>query len=270
MSIFRRLSISLMGGASSGDDEPRPPHRHRHSLHRPQKNYDVSPTGGNRPISITADPRVSFAPDIPPRDPSRTISGPTPPPPQPSPPPRPPHNHHHHHHRHRSDTGERPRKHRTSTSTRARPLSEGDPAPRRRRRRSEIPADLEPVSPLEIPTPLSAPIPIRAPRAAAAFDDDSPRIAASPTSGSSMGIIISGHHKRRGSGASFPSPSPACASPACTDAPRSIQHPADHRNPAHAVPARAGPPCKHASGLLRLPRRRPAAVPRDPARVTQR
>lgn len=203
MSIFRRLSISLMGGASSsGDDEPRTPsHRHRHSLHRPQKNYDVSPTGGNRPISITADPRVSFGPDVPPRDPSRVLDGPTPPPPHP-PPPLPPQPHRSSHHRHhRSDAGERPRKHR--------PRSDGDPArpprsSRSRHRRSEIPADFEPVSPIEVPTPLSAPIPISASNS----NSNSNRIAASPTGGSSMGIIISGHHKRRGSGA-FPSP-PAC------------------------------------------------------------
>lgn len=187
MSIFRRLSLGLMGGSSSSsadtDEAPRSPHRHRHSLHRAQKNYDVSPTGGNRPISITADPRVKFAPDVPPRDPAHTLDA---------------HQHHHRSSHHRSDGSERPRRHRSR--------SDADPAPRKRsrsrRRRSEIPADLEPVSPIEVLAPPSAPIPI------SAHAINSNRFSGSPPSGSSMGIIISGHRHRRGS-------SGVCSSPAC-------------------------------------------------------
>lgn len=177
-----------MGGSSSSssadtDEAPRSPHRHRHSLHRAQKNYDVSPTGGNRPISITADPRVKFTPDVPPRDPAHTLDA---------------HQHRHRSSHHRSDASERPRRHRTR--------SDADPAPRRRshsrRRRSEIPADLEPVSPIEVLAPPSAPIPI------SAHAINSNRFSGSPPSGSSMGIIISGHRPRRGS-------SGACSSLVC-------------------------------------------------------
>lgn len=63
MSAFRRLSF--VGGSSDDTEEDRrqSPHRHPH-LHRRKKDYSVSPTGGNRPVSITADPRLPAPPPL--------------------------------------------------------------------------------------------------------------------------------------------------------------------------------------------------------------
>lgn len=237
MSAFRRLSFV---GGSSDDSEELRPHQHRHPhLYRHKKDYSVSPTGGNRPISITADPRISSAdlrddgpaasvrrnssrPDITRESPvrkhkSRTDitgepavrkhkSGPDI---QGEPTVR--------KHKSRSDIlGDDPvRKHssRHSHSSRSRSDSAEEPvrkhSSRSRKRRSER-LDTAP----EVSTAVStaAPVPVQPlvrvqahrPAPVQVIDMSKTLSSSPPSTGSSMGIVISGGQPRSGSSESFP------------------------------------------------------------------
>jgi hypothetical protein len=160
-----------VGGCNS-EEEPPTPNRHHHNLHLNQKNYEDSKTGGNRPISIPVAPRASVT----------SLSDPSA--------PQERHTHRSSRHKSRSVTAGAPvRKHRSRSDAADAPVRKHSSRSKKHRPEIEPESAAELASPKE---PPPAPAPIPAPTA-----DMPNQMSTSLPSGSSMGIVISSHQKRR-------------------------------------------------------------------------